>query len=300
MKYSMKKLLIILAVTMVVSFGIAAIVMVTTGNFTVATEKINESKTFKQEEISEIEISLVSTDLNIIPTTKGEIIVHFYGEVSTNVKRNIPELVAYKTGDKLLVETLQSKDIIVFGINIERTTMDIYIPEIILEEVKINVVSGDVIMQHIETAQLNLKTVSGDIKIEELTAEKIRTNSTSGDIIVNNYTGDIDAGSTSGDISLMDGRENEDVDASSVSGDILIEQDAVSDMKLGSTSGDIRIKLPEDSQFYLDISTVTGDIKQDFPIKVISSGRRDLEGTVGDGEDRIMISTVSGDVTVGY
>jgi lia operon protein LiaG len=155
-------------------------------------------------------------------------------------------------------------------------------------------------MQDIETAQLNLMTVSGDIKIEELIAEKIRTSSTSGDIIVNDYTGDMDANSTSGDISLTDGRENEDVDASTVSGDILIEQDAVSDMKLGSTSGDIRVKLPEDSQFYLDINTVSGDIKQDFSLKVFSSGRRDLEGEVGDGEDRIMVSTISGDVTIRY
>ena len=300
MKSSMKKLLIWLASITVVSLGIAAIILVITGNFVVATEKINESKTFKPEEISEIEVNLVSTDLNIIPTTKGEIEVHFYGEVSTNVKRNIPELVAYKTGDKLFVETLQSKDIIVFGINIERTTMDIYIPEIILEEFKINVVSGDVIMEDIETALLNLNTVSGDIKIEELAAEKIRAGSTSGDIIVRDYTGDIDAGSTSGDISLLDGIDNEDVEASTVSGDIFIEQNAVSDMKLGSTSGDVRISLPEDSQFYLDISTVSGDIKHDFSIKVISSGRRDLEGTVGDGEDRIMISTVSGDVTIGH
>jgi lia operon protein LiaG len=296
----MKKLLIILAVTMVVSFGIAAIVMVTTGNFTVATEKINESKTFNPEEISGIEVSLVNADLNIIPTTKGEIIVHFYGEVSTNVKRNIPELVAYKTGDKLFVETLQSKDIIVIGINIERTTMDIYIPEIILEEFKINVVSGDVIMQDIETARLNLKTVSGDIKIEKLIAEIIRIGSTSGDIVVKDYTGNVDANSISGDIGLIDGSNNEDLDASTVSGDISIDQDAVSDMKIGSTSGDVKISLPEDSQFYLDVSTVSGDIKYDFSLKIISSGRRDLEGTVGDGKDRIMISTVSGDVTVGY
>ena len=299
MKSSMKKLLIILAVTMVVSLGIAAIVMVTTGNFTVATEKINESKTFKPEEISEIEVNLVSTDLNIIPTTRGEIIVHFYGEVSTNMKRNIPELVAYKTGDKLYIEILQRKDI-VFGINISRTTMDIYIPGVILEELKVNVVSGDIILEDIEAADLYMKTVSGDIKIEKLAAEKIRTGSTSGDIIIRDYTGNIDAGSTSGDISLVEGRDNEDVDVSTVSGDILIDQDAVSDMKIGSTSGDVRISLPEDSQFYLDIGTVSGDIKHDFSIKVISSGRRDLEGKVGDGDERIIISTVSGDVTVGY
>ena len=70
MKSSMKKLLIILAVTMVVSLGIAAIVMVMTDSFNIATEKINDSKTFDPQEISSIEVDLVSTDLNIIPTTK--------------------------------------------------------------------------------------------------------------------------------------------------------------------------------------------------------------------------------------
>jgi len=300
MKSSMKKLLIILAVTMVVSLGIAAIVMVTTGNFAVDTEEINESKTFKPEEISEIEVDLVSTDLNIIPTTKGEIIVHFYGEVSTNVNRNIPELVAYKTGDKLYVETLRGKDIIVFGINIERTTMDIYIPEVSLKEFKIKLVSGDVVLEGISAVELDLATVSGDIKVQDLEAEKIRTSATSGDIIVQDYTGNIDAGNTSGDISLIDGDDNEDMDAHTISGDISIEQDGVSDMNIGSTSGDVKIKLPEDSQFYLDISTVSGDIKCDFDMKISSSSRRSLEGAVGDSGDRIMISTVSGDVTVGY
>jgi len=300
MKSSMKKLLIILAVTMVVSFGIAAIVLAMTGNFVVDTEEIDESKTFKPEEISEIEVNLVSTDLNIIPTTKGEIIVHFYGEVSTCMKRNVPELVAYKTGDKLYVETLRGKSNIVIGINISRTTMDIYIPEASLREFKINIVSGDVVLEGITAAEFLLETVSGDIKIQDLMAEKIRINSTSGDIAVKEYTGNIDAGAISGNINLIGGGDNEDIDVSAVSGDILIDQDSVSDMNIGSISGDVKIKLSEDSQFYLDVSTVSGDIKYDFAIKISSSGRRELEGVVGDGGDRIMISTVSGDVTLGY
>ncbi len=176
----------------------------------------------------------------------------------------------------------------------------IYIPEVSLEEFKINVVSGDVVLEDITAAEFLLETVSGDIKIRELVAEKIRIDSTSGDIILKEYTGNIDAGSTSGDVSLVGGSDNEDLDASTVSGDIYIEQDAVSDMSTGSTSGDVRIRLPEDSQFYLGISTVAGDIKYDFDIKISSSGRRKLEGTAGDGGDRIMINTISGDVAVGH
>ena len=300
MKSSTKKLLIWLAVAMVVSLGIAAIILVTTGNFVVATEEINESKTFDLGEISGIDVNLVSTDLNIIPTTKGEIIVHFYGEVSTTIKWDVPELIAYKTGDRLYVETQRSKNIIVFGVNIERMTMDIYIPGTILDELNINLISGDVIVEGTNAAQLVLKTVSGDIKIQGLDAEKTRTSSTSGDISIRDYTGNMDAGTISGDISMIGGKDNEDIYASSVSGDIYIEQDKVSQMKIESTSGDVRVVLPEESTFYLDVNTISGDIKQDFPLKVISSGRRELEGSVGDGSERIMINTISGDVTIDH
>ncbi|MCJ7665329.1 MAG: DUF4097 domain-containing protein [Actinobacteria bacterium] len=314
----MKKLLIILAVTMTVSLGIATLVMVVTGNFTVGTEKIDESKTFNSEEISEIEVNLVSTDLNIIPTSEGEIVVHFHGEVSTNLKRNIPEMVAYKTGDKLYVETLRNRDIVI-GINISRTIMDIYIPESRLEEFKINIVSGDikiqqlaaekisigstsgeVIVNNTTSAEIYIETISGDTKIEQLEAKQIRIGSTSGEIIVNDYTGSIDAGSISGDISLIGGSNNENIDAVTISGEIIVDQDFVSDMNLESKSGDVKVRLPEDSQFYLKIKTVSGDIKNNFSMKISSSGRRELEGIVGDGGGKIIISNISGEVIIDY
>lgn len=297
MKSSIKILLIALGITMVISFGIAAIILVVTGNFNVATETVNDSKTFEPSEISSIEIDLVSDDLNIIPTTKGDITVHFYGEVSTNVRRNLPELVAYKTGDKLFVEVSRSIDIVI-GINIRRTTVDIYIPQIILDEMDINVVSGDVIIEDLEAAELKIDTTSGDIKVEELKSDKIRIDSTSGDVIIKDYTGNVDVSNTSGDVSLVSGTENEDIFIKTVSGDVYIEQDVVSEIGIGVTSGDVRIILPEDAAFYLDASTTSGEIKQDFSMKISSSSRRHLEGSINDGKDRIVIDTISGDITI--
>lgn len=299
MKHSTKILLISLAITMVVSFGIAAIILVMSGNFNVATETVNDSKTFEPSEISSIEVDLTSDDLNIIPTTKGDITVHFYGEVSTNVKRNLPELVAYKTGNKLYVEVSQNIDIVV-GINIRRTTVDIYIPQIILEETNINVISGNVIIEGFKAAELKIDSTSGNIKVEELKSDEIRINSVSGDVVVEDYTGNVDASSTSGDISLISGSENEDIFVTAVSGDIFIEQNVVSGMSIGVTSGDVRITLPEDAAFYFDASTTSGEIKQDFPMSVKSSGRRNLEGIIGDGGERIVINTISGDITIDY
>jgi lia operon protein LiaG len=284
---------------MVVSFGIAAIILVVSGNFNVATETINDSKTFEPSEVSSIEVDLVSDDLNIIPTTKGDISVHFYGEVSTNVRRNLPELVAYKTGDKLYVEVSQSLDIVI-GINIRRTTVDIYIPEIMLEDMDINVVSGNIKVEDLKVDELVIDSTSGDMKLDKISSEKIRIESTSGDVAVRDYTGNIDVSNTSGDISLMSGTENEDIFVKSVSGDIFIEQDGVSDMEIGVTSGDIRIALPQDSEFKLNASTLSGEIEHDFPLKIESSSRRNLEGSIGDSEYRITVDTTSGDITVGY
>ena len=299
MKRSIKILLITLSVTMVVSFGIAAIILVVSGNFNVATETINDSRTFEPSEISSIEVDLVSDDLNIIPTTKGDITVHFYGKVSTNVKRNIPELLAYKTGDKLHIE-VENKPEIFIGLNIRRTTVDIYIPQIMLEDMEINVVSGDIKIADLEAAELVIGSTSGDLKLDNINSEKIRIGSTSGDIAVTDYTGNIDVSNTSGDISLVSGSGNENIFAKSVSGDIFIEQEGVSDMDIKVTSGDVRIALPPDSEFQLNASTLSGEIEHDFGLKIESSSRRNLEGYIGDSQYRILVNTVSGDIKVGY
>ncbi len=299
MKRSIKILLISLAVTMVVSFGIAAIILVVSGNFNVATETINDSKTFEPSEISSIEVDLVSDDLNIIPTTKGDITIHFYGEVSTNVKRNIPELVAYKTGEKLYVEVSKSPDIFI-GLNIRRTTVDIYIPQIMLEDMDINVVSGDIKIDGLQADEIVVDSTSGDMKLDKISSEKIRIESTSGDVVVREYKGDIDVSNTSGDVSLISGTENEDIFVKSVSGDILIEQEGISDIDIRVTSGDVRISLPRGSEFKLDASTLSGEIEYDFELKIESSSRRNLEGYIGDSAYRIIVNTTSGDITVGY
>jgi lia operon protein LiaG len=300
MKRSIKILIIALAATMVVSFGIAALILAVTGNIDVASETINESKTFEPSEISSIEVDLVSDDLNIIPTTKGDITVHLYGQASTNVKRSLPRLVAYKTGDKLHIEVEQRPNIF-FAINIRRTTtLDIYIPQIQLEEMDIDIVSGDVRIEDLESSRLVIDSTSGDMMLEEIRSEKIRIGSTSGDVSVRDYTGSIDVTNTSGSVSLISGSGNKDIFIKSVSGDILIDQDAVSDMSIEVTSGDVRVTLPREAEFYLDASNISGEIKQDFAMKTVSSSRRKLEGSVGDSEYRIAINATSGDITVGY
>ncbi|MBN1299066.1 MAG: DUF4097 family beta strand repeat protein, partial [Actinobacteria bacterium] len=146
MKTNVKKLVIWLVIIMAVSFGIAAIVLVMTGNFSVASEKIDDSKQFDPEGITEIVVDIVSPELNIIPSDRKDIVVHFHGETSTNIRRNIPELVAYKTGSKLNIEIHQPGGFFI-GINFQRTTMDVYVPQVQLERMELKTVSGNVTME---------------------------------------------------------------------------------------------------------------------------------------------------------
>jgi len=299
MKPNIKKLVFWLAIIMAASFGIAAVVLVVTGNFSVTSEQIDKTKSFNAGEIEEINIDIISTDINIITSEDEDIKVHFYGEVSTNVKKDIPELMAYKSGDKLHIEIIQPKTIFI-GVSIWRTNLDIYIPEDSVEDIKINTVSADTNIEDLEVDGFIYSSVSGDFKAKSLFARDLKLGSTSGDLNIENYTGNIDIKVTSGDVALNYGKQNDSIGVITVSGDVYIKQDQPSNMNIRTTSGEVDIVFSEDAQFYLKATTVSGGIETEFPIKIISSGRRDLEGIVGSNDMAIIISTTSGDININY
>jgi lia operon protein LiaG len=284
---------------MAVSFICAGIILMVTGNFSIAVEQINDSKTFDTEDINKITMDITSTDINVMPSDDEDIRVHFYGEVSTNRNRDIPSLVAYESGDELRIEIIKPKTVFI-GINIWRTKLDVYIPEDSLELLKIDVVSSDIDLSGLKVDEFECTGVSGDLKGESVFAENIKFNTTSGDVSLDGYTGDLNIHVTSGDLVIKDGSLNDDIELVTISGDIYIEQVDPSNMNISTTSGDVGINISEGAGFYLKANTVSGEIDNRFPIDITSSGRRNLEGKVGGGEKEIVVSTISGDIKVEY
>lgn len=299
MKFNVKKFVMWLAIIMVVSIAIATIVLVVTGDFSIATEQIDESKTFDAGGVNEIYIDTVSTDINIISTDEEEIRVDFYGVVSTNIKKDIPSLVAYRSGDELRVEIIHPKTFFI-GFNICRTKLDVYIPEDSMEVLKIETVSADTYVSDLKVDKFSFSAVSGDLKGESLFASDLKFHTISGDISLKEYKGDININNVSGDVVLEGGRQNDNIEVVTVSGEVYIEQEDSSNMNIRTISGSVEINLSEDAQFYLKATTVSGDIENSFPIKITSSGRRDLEGIVGSDEKEINLSTTSGDIDLDY
>lgn len=299
MKLNIKKLVIWLTVIMVACFITAGIILAVFGNLGITLEKIDETKTIETEGVDEISIDITSTDIDIISTDEGEITVHLYGEVSANSKKELPALIAYKTGKELRIEIARPRMVLI-GINIWRTKLDVYVPKDLIETLKIDTVSSDTRISDLNVNKINISTVSGDFKGEALITDNLKLNSTSGDINLGDYTGSVKINTVSGDVVLENGSQNDNVEAVTVSGDIYMEQKDSSNINIRTISGDVEINLSEDARFYIRADSVSGDIKNKFPIKIISSGRTNLEGVVGGDEKEIIISTTSGDINIDY
>jgi DUF4097 and DUF4098 domain-containing protein YvlB len=302
MKFNVKKFTLWLAVTMIISFAIAAAIFLVSGSFSInAMEieraQIDESKAFNAQDINKIHIDTASTDINIISTDEEEIGVHFYGEVSTNKKMELPSLIAYESGDELRIGINQPK-IILVGISIWNINLDVYVPKDSIETLKIDTVSSNTSISDLKVNEFIFKTVSGDFHGESLFASDLKLGLTSGNVNLKNYTGNIDIKVISGDVVLEDGNQNDNIEIVTTSGNVYVEQEDSSNMNISTTSGDVEINFSEDAQFYLKAKTVSGDVGNRFPITITSTSERYLEGIVGSDEKKINISTTSGNVDI--
>ena len=299
MKVELKKLVIFLVIIMVLSFATAGIIILVTGDLSIKTEEINESKTFKSENIGKIYVNTVKTDVNIIPADKNEIEVHFHGDVSINKSGDLPSLITYVSGDELSIEILRP-EITLVGFRVWKMKLDVYIPEDSLEVLRIETVSSNSAVDGLSFDDFDYKTTSGNLEGGALIGNDLKLDTTSGDISIEDYRGDVSVNSISGDVTLKEGRQNDDIEIVTISGDVYIEQQESSNIDVETVSGEIEVNLSEEAKFYLNVRTVSGDIKNVFPIKIESSGRDGLEGTVGSGEKEIEISTTSGNVSLSY
>ncbi|HKS41858.1 MAG TPA: DUF4097 family beta strand repeat-containing protein [Blastocatellia bacterium] len=126
--------------------------------------------------------------------------------------------------------------------------------------------------------------------------------SVSGDVDVSGVTGRLRASAVSGDVRVKNVSGSANVN--SVSGDVEVEVDRLDgsdDMKFASVSGDVVVKMPSSLDADVDISSLSGSIKTDFPIEVQSERhgpRTYARGRLGSGTRRLNMSSVSGDLSL--
>jgi len=170
-------------------------------------------------------------------------------------------------------------------------------------EQRLGSVSGDVDTQAYD-ATVTLKSVSGDIVLRGTDGKaQASTENVSGSTVVSGIRGGYEGAVVSGDISASVGAA-ERVRAKSVSGDLSVRAElaATARVEMESISGevDLTIKPPVNAEF--DIRSFSGDIENCFGPKPRDRSKyvpgRELHFTQGSGGTRVMIQTLSGDISL--
>ncbi len=124
--------------------------------------------------------------------------------------------------------------------------------------------------------------------------------SVSGNVEVVGVTGQIRADSVSGNVTVTD--VSGLVSANAVSGNVVVKISRLmgaGDMSFRSISGNVNVTAPADLDADVEMSTISGSLKTDFPIEVIEKRYgpgRSARGRLGSGSHNLRITTVSGRV----
>jgi len=281
---NIQKMVIWLVIIAVVSLTIAAIVFFNTENYMVSFRgrsdfegnSIDEVKTFDIDQLREIYIHSVSSDVSVFSTEEEDIKIHFYGRSALKSEKALPKLITNLEGSKLKIEIEYPK--VLFYWAAADVLLDIYIPRDYRDNVIIDAVSADVDISNLDINNFKCKTVSGDLKIKSLGSDNLTINTASGDVNIVDFSGNLKADLVSGDIDVGYRVFDNNVDIKTI-------------------SGKVKIDLPQNAEFYLKTNTVSGEVVAKFPITIISFNKMNqLEGTVGTGDNSIIIDTVSGDI----
>ena len=161
-------------------------------------------------------------------------------------------------------------------------------------DAQIRTMNGDIDVAELQGV-VDLNSTNGDITATAI-GNGLRAETINGGIELNEISGSLDLHSINGEISLSDGQvssgtvknTNGDIDLWGVSGALTVE----------TVNGDVVVRLPEDSSFTLDATTISGEIDSDFELQDGRETRSTLAGTTGSGGPRLEIETISGDISI--
>ena len=146
-----------------------------------------------------------------------------------------------------------------------------------------------------------LSTASGGIEINRVRGD-VRADTASGNITVKEVTGAVTASTASGELEIKDITGT--INARSASGNVdvsLAQLAGTSNMKFSSASGDVSVRMPASSAADIEMSTLSGSLKTDFPLEINKERygpRQSARGRLGDGSRSLHISSISGNVSL--
>jgi DUF4097 and DUF4098 domain-containing protein YvlB len=162
--------------------------------------------------------------------------------------------------------------------------------------------NGDVVVDNV-SGLVDVAASNGDLRVHN-TGGDVRANSATGDIEVRCAKGRAEVSSASGGVTLIG--IGGDVDASTASADVVFigTMKAGGNYRLKSLSGDVSMTVQPDAPgFTATLTTYSGSINTDFPLKVESPVQggpinRRITGAYGNGQTKLALDSFSGIVKI--
>lgn len=239
-----------------------------------------------------LEARLASGAVRVVEGADGAVTVSIEG-------RDTDRFTVEQVGDRIVVE--QPSGVLRWGrfevtvtaprgLAVEATLasadLDISLP---LRELRADVVSGDVRATEV-SGDVRMKTASGDVRLGDVEGD-VGVASASGDVRIGTIAGKAEVSTASGDCALE--AVGRSASVRTASGDIVVSRFEGADLRAQSMSGDVRIGFPPGRTLDVDMSTMSGDVRNTF--------RRGIDEPSSDSSPRVRVYawTVSGDITIG-
>jgi DUF4097 and DUF4098 domain-containing protein YvlB len=162
--------------------------------------------------------------------------------------------------------------------------------------------NGEVFVENV-AGSVDVAAMNGDLRVQNAGGD-VRANSAAGDIEIRCAKGRAEVSSASGSITLVG--VGGDAEASTASGEVIFRGPirAGGNYRFKSISGDVAMTMqPDTPGFTATLSTYSGEIVTDFPLKVESplQGRplnRHMTGVYGNGQAKLSLDSFSGTVKI--
>jgi len=256
-----------------------------------------------------VEIINISGSMEVYGWSKNKV------EVTGDLGDKVEELILERNGDKVLVKVKVPRN---SGNNIS-SDLTVRVPS--ASSIDVSTVSADIDAEDV-TGEQTLHSVSGDIDTEaadnDVSAEsvsgdvdvsgagkdtEISANTVSGDVTVSNGAGAVSAESVSGDVTVDEGSFDR-ANLQTVNGEIVFQAALRKGGKLTveTVNGDVDVLFSGKISAKFDIETFNGDIDNCFGPKAVRTSKYapgwELSFTEGDGDGRVVMSTLNGDMEI--
>lgn len=230
---------------------------------------VSESAEFDPDTIHKIHVDWASGNIVFKTSDRETIKIYEEGTASTD-----QHMTYTHSGSTLSIQYIEAK-LYHSSLHIPSKKLYVEIPATWSgDEIQISVASADILFENITVNEVDLDTASGSVNFTDCKIRSVQLDSASGDI---EYTGTL-----------------ESIHCNAASADLKLTLDNTpSEISMDCASGDIRLTLPEDTGFTVEMDSLSGKFHSEFPATV--SGERYI---YGDGRCRIEIDSMSGSIHI--